>query len=122
MWERCCIGRGVAALRHKADAASFTYYTARALQVRLREYEHAGTVFGAINRKQFAGLLTQQPLVDIVHAFERLARPLDGALRHNTAQIDTLVALRDILLPRLITGALRVRNVKRSIRSSAGVR
>lgn len=31
-WERCCIGRGVAALRHKSGSSSFTYHSAWALQ------------------------------------------------------------------------------------------
>ena len=120
-WDRCCIGRGVAALRHRSGGASFTYYTVQALQIRLREYEHTGTVFGAITRKQLARLPIQQPPMDIVHAFERLARPWDETIRHNTAQIDTLVALRSALLPPLISGNLRMRDVGKSTRRTTSV-
>ena len=50
-WEQCCIGRGVASLRHKSASSSFTYYFAWAIQEKISVYEHTGTVFGAINKK-----------------------------------------------------------------------
>ena len=109
-WERCCIGRGVAALRYRARAASFTYYTMQALQARLRKYENTGTVFSAITRTQLTRLPIQQPSMELVHAFERLARGWDETIRRNTAQINTLVALRSVLLPRLVSGHLRMRD------------
>ena len=42
-WEKCCAGRGVAALRHTSGSRSFTYYSARAIQQelkQLRTYRH----------------------------------------------------------------------------------
>ena len=108
-WERCCIGRGIASLRYRVCAASFTYYTVQALQVRLREYENTGTVFGAITRTQLARLPIQQPSMELVHAFECLARGWDETIRRNTAQINTLTALRSVLLPLLVSGHLRTR-------------
>ena len=108
-WERCCIGRGVAALRPRSGAVSFGYCTAQALQPHMREYEHTGRVFGAISRTQLAGLPSQQPAADVIRAFEHLVQPWDQAIRLRTAQGDTLTVLRDALLPRLVSGALRVR-------------
>ena len=108
-WERCCIGRGVAALRPRSGAVSFGYCTAQALQPHMREYEHTGRVFGAISRTQLAGLPSQQPAADVIRAFEHLVQPWDQAIRLRTAQGDTLTVLRDTLLPRLVSGALRVR-------------
>src|SRR5690554_3725987 len=55
-WEKCCIGRGVAAVRHFSGARSFTYHAIWSLQDELRQYEHTGTVFGAINKKQFEAM------------------------------------------------------------------
>ena len=107
-WERCCIGRGVAALRHRSGAVSFGYCTAQALQTHMREYEHTGTVFGAINRKQLARLPLQQPPADVVRSFERLVHPWDRRIRLRTAEVETLTALRGALLPKLVSGELRV--------------
>ena len=102
-WEECCIGRGVAALRHKSGSTSFTYYAAQALQPALRAYESEGTVFGAINKRQFESLQVLEPPTDVVDAFDVEACRLDARLRVATAEGAQLVALRDTLLPRLIT-------------------
>src|SRR5271167_652126 len=50
--EECCLGRGVAALRHNSGSSSFTYYAAQVLQPAISSFNDDGTVFGAINRKQ----------------------------------------------------------------------
>ena len=107
-WERCCIGRGLAALRHKSGSSSFTYHSARAIQQELQQYEHTGTVFGAINKKQFQALTTIEPTSEIVDAFGSLTLPLDGRVRSDIAASRTLAALRDTLLPKLVSGQLRV--------------
>ena len=111
-WERCCIGRGVAALRPRSGAVSFGYCAAQVLQTHMREYEHTGTVFGAINRKQLARLPLQQPAADVVRAFEHLVHPGDQTIRLRTAEVDTVTVLRDALLPKLVSGEIRVRDVE----------
>ena len=107
-WEKCCIGRGVAALRHKSGSVSFSYYFTWTIQAVLREYEHTGTVFGAINKSQFEAFRVIEPDFNIVDAFDSCARPLDARVRSNIAESRTLAALRDALLPKLISGELRV--------------
>ena len=107
-WERCCIGRGVAALRHKSGAMSFSYYSTWTIQTALREYEHTGTVFGAINRSQFKALRVIEPDPSIVNAFDSCARPLDARISSSITESRSLAALRDTLLPKLISGEVRV--------------
>ncbi len=118
-WERCCIGRGVAALRHKSDSSSFTYYSAWALQRELREYEHTGTVFGAINKRQFQALKITEPDPRVVEAFHTMSESLDVRIRSNVAESSTLSALRDTLLPRLISGELRLAESKKAVEAEA---
>ncbi len=103
-WERCCIGRGVAGLRHKSDSSSFTYYTIEVLQTDIQQYEHTGTVFGAINKRQFEDLLTTEPTVDVVDAFSTFAVQTDSLIRSNEAEARTLAVLRDMLQSMLISG------------------
>lgn len=107
-WEKCCIGRGVAAARHKSGASSYTFYTMRTLQPELQIYEHTGTVFGAINRKQFEKLPVVDPGSVLVAEFEKLAGVMDQRLRAATIENRTLAETRDYLLPRLMSGAVRV--------------
>ena len=107
-WEECCIGRGVAALRHKSDSTTFTYYSARALQVAIQEFDNMGTVFGAITGKQFKDLEVIEPSSEAVEAFESVVRSTDGQIRRHTAESRALAAQRDALLPRLVSGEVRV--------------
>ncbi len=101
-WERCCIGRGVAALRHKSGSSSFTYYAIEALQDEIRQYEHTGTVFGAITKRQFEEMPIIEPEPEAVDSFNTLVLSLDERIRNNVASSRALAALRDTLLPRLI--------------------
>ena len=50
--EKCCIGRGVAAIRHKTGSRSYTYYAMQFLREDFALYEAEGTVFGAIKQGQ----------------------------------------------------------------------
>ena len=114
-WERCCIGRGVAALRPRSGAVSYGYCAAQALQPHMREYKHTGTVFGAINRKQLARLPLAQPAADVVRRFEDLVHPSDQMIRLRTAEVATLTALRDALLPKLVSGEMRVPDAEKLV-------
>ena len=107
-WERCCIGRGLAALKHKSGSPSFTYYSVWAIQREIQQYEHTGTVFGAINKEQFKALKTVEPKLAAVDLFETFVLPLDEGIRLNVSESRTLAGLRDTLLPKLISGELRV--------------
>ena len=81
----------------------------------MREYEHTGTVFGAINRKQLARLPLQQPAPDVIRGFEDVVHPWDQTIRLRTAAVATLTALRDGLLSNLVSGDLRVRDAERLV-------
>ena len=117
-WERCCIGRGVAALRHNSGSIPFTYYSIGALQPEIQQYEQTGTVFGAITRKQFETLNTVEPMPELVKHFTALALVLDNRIRSNVSDSQTLSAQRDALLPKLVSGEVGV--VKSYWRNSCG--
>ena len=106
-WEKCCIGRGVSALRHKSGSVSYTYCSMRALQPALREYEQTGTVFGAINKNQFEALPIVEPPRHLVDVFETVALDWDKQIRLNVSESRSLTAQRDALLPGLVSGEVR---------------
>jgi type I restriction enzyme S subunit len=114
-WEKCCIGRGVAAVRRRRGEASYTYYAIQSLQEQLAAFEHTGTVFGSINKGQFEALATVAPAQKFISAFQVFGGALDARLRVNTAESRTLAALRDALLPKLMSGELRVRDAERAV-------
>ena len=113
-WERCCVGRGVAALRHKSGSRSFTYYSAWAAQQELMQYEQTGTVFGAINKAQFEAISVVESAPEIVSHFESQVGPLDEHIRGNVAESRTLAQTRDFLLPKLMSGEIRLRDPERA--------
>ncbi len=110
--EKCAIGRGVAAIRHKSGSRSFTYYTLRFLQADLARFEAEGTVFGSINKDDFQSLEIFIPPTDIVRRFEEVCYPIDQKIESNEKESRTLASLRDALLPKLMRGEVRVKDVE----------
>ena len=106
--EECCVGRGVAAVRHKSGATSFTYYSMANLYPDFARFEAEGTVFGSINKDSFEGLGIVIPPAEIVAAYEAQAGSLDEQIRILESQSHTLATLRDTLLPKLLSGKLSV--------------
>lgn len=107
-WEKCCIGRGVAAARHISGYISFTHYCLKSIQHKISAFDDSGTVFGSITKKQFENIIFLMPSEQAVSAFEQRANGFDESIKNNTAKIRTLTALRETLLPRLISGRLRL--------------
>jgi len=118
-WEKCCAGRGIAALRHKSGSRSFTYYSAWAIQQELKQYEHTGTVFGAINKKQFEALTVVEPTAEIVSLFENDVGALDERIRENVSESRTLISTRDLLLPKLMSGEIRLAEAEKVVEAVA---
>lgn len=106
--EDCAIGRGVAALRHKSGSSVFTYFLARSLHVALDQFNGEGTVFGSISKKALLGLACPKPSSATLHAFEEVGAPILQRIRLTVQESHSLASLRDALLPKLISGELRV--------------
>ena len=102
--EKCCIGRGVAAVRHKTGSASFTYYSMLKLKDYFNLFESEGTVFGSIGKKDFEGLEVIMPPNEMVKAFEEIVGIFDKKIENDSLEIDTLVKIRDTLLHELMNG------------------
>ena len=114
-WEKSCVGRGVAALRHRSGSVSFTYYSAWAIQQELKQYEHTGTVFGAINKTQFEALQVIEPSPEFVCLFDEYVGPIDQRIRANVSESRTLAQTRDLLLPKLMSGEIRLREAEKLV-------
>lgn len=113
--EECCIGRGVAAVRHKTGATSFTYHSMANLEPDFAKFEAEGTVFGSINKQNFENLRFVIPPPEIVIAYERLAAPLDEQIYNLEHQSRTLATLRDTLLPKLLSKELSVAGAENEV-------
>ena len=108
--EKCCIGRGVAAFRYgrNKDYYTYTYFKLKSLMREIQSFNDTGTVFGSINKADFEGFDIAIPPNELVDKFQNRAKYLDDKVISNTFQIRTLEKLRDTLLPKLMSGEVRV--------------
>jgi type I restriction enzyme S subunit len=63
-----------------------------------------------VKQDYFENLAIRRPDAEIVNKFTNVVRPLHSRVAHNLAENITLSNLRDTLLPKLVTGDLRVPN------------
>ncbi|GGD50476.1 restriction endonuclease subunit S [Muriicola marianensis] len=112
--EKCCIGRGVAAFRYKANPAYYTYtfFKMKSLMDDIKQFNETGTVFGSISKRDFQEMEVFIPPIEIVESFQNEVKPIDDKIITNCTQIRTLNSMRDTLLPKLMSGEVRV-NVKK---------
>ena len=71
-----------------------------------------GGAYPAVRPDVVSGLLCVLPDSEIMKAFHAAAEPLLAKVSKNQMQAQTLATLRDTLLPRLISGALRLPQAK----------
>jgi type I restriction enzyme S subunit len=74
-----------------------------------------GTTFAEISKSQFRPIKWVRPSKKVIKAFGRIAEPLYASVHANCLTIDALAALRDHLLPRLISGKLRIEDAEASL-------
>jgi type I restriction enzyme S subunit len=85
----------------------FNYFGIRELVSILQRRAH-GSVFDTITRDTLAGVNSIVPTKRVVDAFEASTGPALLRIRTGLCESRTLASLRDALLPKLISGELRV--------------
>lgn len=111
-YEECCIGRGVAAFRYKRNSNyyTYTYFKLRSLMKEIKQFNDEGTVFGSIGRNDFNSFEINLPPNDLADQFQNIVKPIDDKVIKNSYRIQNLEKLRDTLLPKLMSGEVRVRH------------
>ncbi len=94
-------------IQGKADDAYFTYFSTYRLVESLKQRSH-GSVFDTITTETLRGVTVIYPDMSVIEAFEVVLSPLMRRVKENLQQSQTLTHLRDTLLPRLISGQLRL--------------
>ena len=108
--EKCCIGRGLAAI-HSDRAQSFVHCLMRAQARQLDAFNGDGTVFGSINGKALKELPVFLPAEDTITRLEAQLFTIDTMIRRNDDEMLALEQLRDILLPKLMSGEIDVSKI-----------
>lgn len=106
-FEKCCIGRGLSAVKSKYR--SYCLYKLKSYRKTFDIFETEGTVFGSLNKDNFNNLVNIIPHSTTIIQFENITSSLDQKIFLNTRQIQTLTKARDELLLKLMSGQLRVK-------------
>jgi restriction endonuclease S subunit len=102
-------------LRGKAETHGFfTYFATRELVTSLQQRAH-GSVFDTITQDTLAGVSLALPPATLIESFETSVGPTLERIRVSLLGSRTLAALRDTLLPKLISGELRLKDAEKFI-------
>lgn len=85
----------------------FTYYLTRNVVSGLKQNTH-GSVFDTITRQTLKNTRVAVPTQEVCRAFEKQVEPLMKHIQNALFESRTLATLRDTLLPKLISGEIRV--------------
>lgn len=108
----CCIGRGLGSISHQSELFSYTYYKILSIQEELKSYDNEGTVFGSINKETLGNIKINIPPLSLSNGFDELVKKKDSLIYNLTNENQQLTKLRDVLLPKLISGDLELIGVK----------
>jgi len=107
-FQKCAIGRGVASARHKTGSRSFTYYFMRSIKSIFDSFEAEGTVFGSIGKDGFRSITLASPPFQLIRKFEETVHSMDQMIESNESESLALISIRDSLLPKLMSGEIRL--------------
>lgn len=106
--SRCCIGRGIASLTMKNHQENcYLHYLLISNKTRWQQYE-TGSVFKAITKKVITDFPIVIPPIDVINNFNNIILRIDSMILKNHLETIILSQLRDTLLPKLISGEIRV--------------
>ena len=108
--DNIAIGRGLSAMRSRADHQSLLFYQLDALFVE-EDMIGGGAIFASVGKKELFGQLILQPSTGIAATFNRLAADIDAQIENLDSQNRDLAKARDLLLPKLMSGQLDVSGI-----------
>ena len=77
----------------------------------MNRFNGEGTVFGSINRKELEGLKIVVPPLTIQKEFNSITNIFDREIYNKSIESVTLCHLRDTLLPKLMSGELKINEI-----------
>ncbi len=74
-----------------------------------------GTTFLEISKSNFRPIKTLAPPAPVLSHFVNIARPLHRRMVNNLIEANTLTTIRDALLPKLISGEIRIKDAEKMV-------
>ena len=100
----CCIGRGLSAMNSKIGSITHLYYTMDYFRHTFENKNAVGTTFGSITKDELYNLPVVIPSKEVISAFNVKTIYIFNQQLSTSKEIQELTALRDSLLPFLMSG------------------
>lgn len=107
--EKCCIGRGLAALNSKHETNSFVLYLMFYFKAIFDVQNRTGTTFGSIDKDTLHDLKFAKPPSELQKQFQSIVGKNDKMILTRSRETQELITLRDFLLPLLMNGQVKVK-------------
>jgi len=105
--DKMILGRGLSAIRAKSGHQSFLFYTLRTFFFK-EDIMGSGAIYASVTKKDMENIELLIPAPTLEQQFEEFASEIDSQIVNLSKQNKQLSEARDILLPRLMNGALVV--------------
>jgi type I restriction enzyme, S subunit len=109
-----CLGRGVCAIRGKDHSQAFVDIAVEVGMERLLT-KTTGSVFPNLSSKDIKSFSLIVPSSNALERFRDTVTPMRARLISNVREVETLAAIRDTLLPKLISGEIRVPAAEKTV-------
>jgi type I restriction enzyme S subunit len=96
----------------------FSFFTLRNMGDSIRSAGSGGSVFGNLSKGRFEALHLLLPTSSLARTYSSMVEPLFDKILNNVQEQTTLSGLRDTLLPRLISGKLRVPEAEKLVEAT----
>lgn len=106
-------------LKSKFPVGDYFVFFSLANLVEWLQRNSYGTIFDTITTRTFEGSRTVFPKIEILNQFEEMVSPIMELMKSNLYESKTLAELRDTLLPKLMSGELRVSDVENTVENVA---
>jgi type I restriction enzyme, S subunit len=113
---KAALGRNMTGLRCRREYSYPTFLLQLLMSESMKEEIvlkiDSGTILESLNVRSIPRLRFVLPPTNVAEEFERMCRPFRAKMEANLGESRALTAIRDTLLPKLISGELRVKQVE----------
>ena len=107
------LGNNIILLRPKKDYLTFYLYMLfkGGIGQHLIDGVMGGSAQRKFNKTDFKSIKLMMPPVNILIKFDRIVKPIFSKIEENRDEISRLTSLRDTLLPKLMSGELKINDI-----------
>ncbi len=107
--DDCCIGRGLAALNSKSRSDGFLFYVMKYFKQVFDRRNAEGTTFGSITKDDLHSLQVVCPELELLERYDAIVSEYNKMIFTRSLENQSLIKLRDWLLPLLMNGQVTVK-------------